>query len=234
MKKADLINDAFVELRIWGITSAPAPADTSMALTKLNAMMSELEVNRSLCLGYNFDDTDINAEAGIIDGDRNMVATNLAVRMVPAFNKVVPQELRDQASQSLSAVSGRVMRDTLRQVPAPGRMPIGSGHRGRGRYQRYNRTAIEADNTCATHRMSIGDINDFTEDFGAYLEGETISSFTISATDYLTISNTSNTDDTVSYRAESLTGGNGKQTVTITITTSTARVHKRIIEFELS
>ena len=164
-KKIDRINSAYSKLRISGITVNPKGKDITLALEELEEMMGEFR-GVGLCLGYNFEDTpDVNSPDGLDIKYRNMVKTNLAVRLIPDFNKAVPQKLLDQASQSYSKVSGMVALDNIKQVQPPSRMPVGSGHRIRSRYQRFNYPQLMPENTCETKRMTVGDINDYSEDF---------------------------------------------------------------------
>lgn len=230
-KKIDLINSAYSKLRISGITVNPKGEEIGLALGELEDMMTELK-GSGLCLGYNFEEApDANTDAGLDRKFHNMVKTNVALRLIPDFNKVVPQTLLNQATQSLSAVSGMVALDNIRQVSAPSRMPIGSGHQIRSRYQRYNEPQPVPANNCDTNYLKIGDINDYLESFHAYLEGETITSFDITSTTGLSIESSSNTDETVSYRVEALSTTDIIQAATIKIATNTGRVTSRTIEF---
>jgi len=232
--KADIVQGMYSQLRISGLTVDPTPEDTGLALIRLEDMMDEF-FGRGLCLGYNFEDTPkTTSPHGLARKYRHMAQTNLALRVIPDFNKVVPQELSLQAKQSFSVVSGMVALDTLRSVQAPRRMARGSGNTLRyNRWQRFNRPAHLPDNDCTTKNIVTGDINDFNEDFTSYLEGETIASFTIEATTALKVVSSSNTDTVISYRIEALnpaTSGAG-QSVVLTVTTSTGRVHTHSIGF---
>ncbi len=223
-------------MRISGLTVTPTPADVGIALVRLEDMMDEF-FGRGLCLGYNFEDSpQTTSPHGLARRYRHMAQTNLAMRVIPDFNKVVPQELSLQAKQSFSSVSGMVALDTLREVQAPRRMPRGSGNTLRyNRWQRFNRPAHFPINDCTTKDIITGDINDYKQGFESYLEDETIASFTIEATTALRLVTSSNTDTIVSYRIEALnpaTSGTG-QSVVITITTNSGRVHTHSIGFVL-
>lgn len=231
--KIDLIQGAYSQMRISGLTVTPTPEDIGLALIRLEDMMEELN-GRGLCLGYNFEQTpDPASSSGLERKFRHMAQTNLAVRAIPDFNKKVPQILMAQAAQSYSAVSGMVALENIRPVQPPDRMPVGSGHRYRSRYQRYFRPEPPAPNDCGTTRMVVDEVNDFTEDFGGYLEGETIASYTIDSTDGITTSNDSNTDTVVSYRVTAVTAATTHHHVRITITTSSSRIEVRLIDFEI-
>ncbi len=232
--KMDIIQGMYSQLRISGLTVQPTPEDVGVALLRFEDMMDEFS-GSGLCLGYNFEQTpDAASESGLARKYRHMAQTNLAVRTIPDFNKVVPQSLYAQASQSYSKVFGMVALENLRTVQAPRRMARGSGNTLRyNRWQRFNRPAHLPDNNCQTNNIIESDINDYIESFEAYLEGETIASFTITATTALNIISSSNDDNNVNYRIEAnspTTSGTG-QTVTITITTSTGRIHTHTVGF---
>ena len=234
--KIDHINGAYSQLRISGLTVNPTPENIATALDRLESMMAEYEDNRGLCLGYNYEENpDPSTVSGVERRDRQMVETNLAMRLVPDFNKVVPLALSQQASQSYSAVSARVAKDRLRQVQPSSRMPVGSGHRYRERYQRYYHPEQLPPNECATNIMVIGEIDNFAEDFTSYLDGETIASFTIVGTTGTSIQSSSNTDTLVNYQVKAVdpapTGTFNK--VVITVTTSTGRIKVREVNFEI-
>ena len=236
--KIEAINSAYSQIRISGLTVQPTPEDVSTALWRLEDMMAELEDTRNICVGYNFEEApDPNSETGVKRGYQHMIATNLGIRLIPDFNKQVPQTLMAQASQAMSGVSGAVAAENIRQVQYPNRMPRGSGSTQRfNRWQRFYREAALPTNDCESNYMAVGDINDYQESFSAYLAGETIASFTIEVSDGLDLISSSNTDDVVSYRIEAKDNATTGifQTVDITITTGSGRINLRTIEFGIS
>ena len=236
--KIDRVNDAYSQMRISGLTVTPSGSDVGVALDRLETMMSELEENRNLCLNYNFEEVpDANTFTGVRKSHRHMMATNLAVRLIPDFNKQVPQILIAQASQALTGSFGKSFADNMREIEPPRRMSIGSGNRRNGNwYRRYNNPEPLPPNDCATNQIAIDDINDYQESFLAYLEGETIASFVITADNGLTIISSSNDDPFISYRIsaqENTTNGVWQQ-VKIVITTSSGRIETRFISFEIT
>jgi len=232
--KADILQGAYSQMRISGLTVQPTPEDSGLAIIRFEDMMDEF-FGRGLCVGYNFEETpNLTTPHGMARKYRHMAQTNLAIRLVPDFNKVVPQTLMAQAKQSYSFAICAVTLENMREVQAPRRMPRGSGNDLRyNRWQRFNRPAHLPDNTCPTNIIIRGDINDYAESFEAYLEGETIASFTIEATTALSVVTSSNTDTIINYRIEALdpaTSGTG-QSVVLTVTTSSGRVHTHSIGF---
>jgi len=238
--KVDIINDAYSQMRISGLTVNPTPADLELALMRLEGMAAEWHT-RNIVVGYNFeDDPDPNSFSGVERGFKQAFAANLAVRLVPDFNKEINPVLVTQANQSLSNMSGRVALNRLKEVTYPRRQARGSGNTLRyNRWARFYRQYNVGFNNAAQQTMFIGDINDFTEHFDAYLDkAETISSYTITTDPGLDLISDSNTDVDVNYRIEATAPGNKNeqfgQLVTIIVTTSTGRVVTRQILFQLT
>lgn len=234
MLKIDIINHSYADMRISGLTVDPSPKDLALALIELEDMMAEIEV-KDICIGYNFQEApDENDPLGVHRRFHNMLHKNLAIRLHPAFNKVVHPVLQAQANQAMSSASSFVASRDTRQVNPSPRMPMGSGHRYRNRYQRYYRPENLPKNDCSNNKISIGDTNDYTTDFTGFLAGATIVTYTVKASDGLTLDSSSSTDNVVSYRITAIGGQNSTQKVMITITASDSRVEIRQEDFELS
>jgi hypothetical protein len=127
-----------------------------------------------------------------------------------------------------------------RQVPYPSRQPRGSGNRRFNRWRRfYPQDAGLPLDVEDTTSMVIDDVNDFVEHFDAYLrEGEIIESYTIEATDGLTIVSDSLSTPDISYRIQADGDSTGQDIdstsrVKIVATTDLGRVETRLIYFEL-
>lgn len=230
--KIEHVQDAYSQLRISGLTVQPSPADLSLALTRFENMMAELD-GSGLCLGYNFEALpEPDTESGLEPYAYSFVASNIAIRVAPDFNKVIPQTLINQASQSFSVVSGIVAARDIRQVQAPSTMPLGSGNRRFNRYNRYNVPVSQAVNKCSSNFLKLNDIDDYSENYQAYLDEELLDSYAVTVSSGLTLVSHSKDGDLVNYRISA--GSVGFQTVDITITTDTGRVDNRTIEFEVS
>ena len=238
--KVDVIADAYSQMRISGLTVTPTPQDLELALMRMENMFSEFSA-RNVCTGYNFEDQpDPNSVTNLPAYAKPMAATNLAIRLIPDFNKAVPPQLLQLASGSYSTASAMAMKDILNQVQYPRRMPRGSGTTLRfNRWQRFFRNPEEAPADCATNYMSGGEISDFIEHFDAYLnKDEFIASYTIDSSEDLTIVSSSNNNQDVLYRVEaaeqSATSSTGFQAVEVVITTTSGRVEKRTANFQLT
>ena len=237
--KAEIIAGAYSQLRISGITVQPRPSDLALALQRLENMMAELQGTRNFTVNYNFEETpNINSVTGVIDAYRNMMETNLAIRLIPDFNKEVPQALAMQAMQSMSSAIGMVAQENARFIQPSRRMPVGSGNTYRGIFwNRYSIPAQIAPVTPDTKTMYQGETLDFFEDFSAFLGTATISSFTIEADPLLTINSSAingpRVDYNVSAPVSSSTANGPYQLINITITDSTGRVYIRLVNFNV-
>ena len=124
--KIDIIKTAYEHLRISGITVNASPEDIVLALDILESMMAELN-SRNICPDYRFsEDGDPNDDAGVELWAKHGIATNLAVRLTPAFGKQPNPVLAMQANQSMSNLSARSAQ--VREVPHSNRMLRGSGN----------------------------------------------------------------------------------------------------------
>ena len=195
-------------------------------------------VDYNICTGYNFEDTPSTASLhNLKRSHQRGYISNLAVWMLTYYGKPIPQTLLLQQQSDYSFLSSDTAK--VREVQYPSRQPRGSGSTLRwSRWRRYFQPVAEVPLTCASKTMVIGDIDDFTEHFDAYLnEGETIASYTIDSDNGLTISNDTLSSPDVSYRVTA-TGNNENQSdsllqVEIVATTSDGRIETRIINFEL-
>jgi hypothetical protein len=235
--KAQIINDAYSQLRISGITVIPNANEIELALQRLEDMMHEFS-GRNICIGYNFEESpDPNTDTWVKPQFNQCLKSNLAIRLVPDYDKNVPAILMAQAKQSLSAASAAVAGDYIREVQPSVRMPRGSGNTIRyNRWRRFNTPENLPPNECATKRITEGDINDYREDFTIYLEGEDIIAYEITSDSAIEIQSSSNETPSIKYRVK--TGKNAAdgvwQQVKIELWTDTGRFTTRIIDFEIS
>ena len=236
--KVDIINGAYSQLRISGITKLPGKEELELALDRLESMAAEFR-GRNICTGYNFEDApDPNSVHNIERKHWYAYETNLAARLLADFGKEPTAALIAAQQSSFSFLSS----DTalLRQTQYPARQARGSGNSLRyNRWQRFFRPQAEAPLSCATNKMVIDNIDNFVEHFDAYLDdGETISSYTIESDAGLTIVSDSNTNEDVNYQIQAV-GTSGEEfdslyQVKIVVTTSDSRVETRLINFELT
>ena len=233
--KVDLIKDAYSQMRISGLTVQPTPEDLELALNRLENMAAEWQ-ERNISAGYHFEDEpDPNTDSYLKRAYWQAFSTNLGVRLLNDFGKSSSPEsagLMKQASQSLSAISGIIARDTLNQVSYPDRQPTGSGNHW-NRWWRYYRTKPTSQSIIM---MIEGDIADFTEHFDSWLnlqENEAIDSYSIqSSSGRLIIESDSNTDVDVLYRLKAESPSNQEQ-ITIIVDTTAGRRETRYSHYQI-
>jgi len=233
ISKNDIILGAFSQLRISGITRQPTPEDLELALIRLEDMAAQF--NTTMPVGFNFEDVpDPNSDAGIPRALKIAFETGLAIRLIPDYNKEVPQALALISSGALSHMASLSAMQRIQGVQYPSRMPIGSGNDRYSRWARfygsYSIGALPINSSNVS--MFIGDKNTFSEKFDAYLkDGETIVSFSIVADSGLTLSDQSNTDTEVLYTVlagtPSSSDTNNVLQITIIATTSLGRIETR-------
>lgn len=235
IKKIDVIKDAYAKIRISGLTLDPTPEATTVALEQLEGMMAELEAT-SMNINYQFEEEpDPNTDTGVRLEHKQMMSSNVAMRVVSNFGKEIPLSLEKQANQSLSNSNSIVAAAQITQVQYPDRMARGSGNTVKwNRWFRYFNSEI----TPPTDSNIIvrGDTRDYQEFYTAFLiNSDFIASFTIQADTGLTLISSSNSDTTVSYR---LNADIDKDTmsfrqVKIIITTDQGKVLTRLIDFNI-
>jgi hypothetical protein len=82
--KIELVNGAFAELRISGLTSATDAEDIELGLSALERIM----YSAKLPLPYNFEDIpDPNTESGLPEHAVLAIELKLAQRLAPSYNK---------------------------------------------------------------------------------------------------------------------------------------------------
>lgn len=236
--KVDQITAAYSKLRISGLTVLPNPSDLELALRELENMMSELSVTRGIEVGYNFEEMpDPNSDLNVPREFWNMIATNLATRLMPDFNKDASPVLFAQANQSLSMASAVCARNRLQQVQYPARQPVGSGNRIFARWQRfYSDIGSLAPNAPSTLFIMQGETNDFKESFAAYLRtDEFIDAFEVTADTGLVVVSSALLEGVIDYRLTAPVdlAANSWQQVKIKVTTTEGRVEIRIINFQV-
>ena len=233
--KIDLINKAYSQMRISGMTLNPTPEENELALDKLEDMMSEL-FGRNIDVSYNFEDApDLNSYHNVERKYWYSIASMLGLRLCDDFGRAPTQLLVAAATAGLSFLSSSTALVT--ETPYPTRMPVGSGNSLRyNRVQRFYPSVENIPLSSKTVEMYVGDIDDFVEHFDSYLkDGETISSYTIAADTGLTLSNDANADPDITYTITAV--GSDTKTVfnvKIVVTLSSARKLTRVITFHLT
>lgn len=235
--KINVINDAFTELRISGLTVNPTPSDLVNGLNRLEEMMREYFTVWNLDVEYNFENApDVNSQTNVDLAFKAMMKFGLATRLVPMFNAQVPLSLSLLANAAFSGAQGAVAAQNIREVNPPRRMPKGSGNDLRNIYQRrYMQPTPQAPQEAATNRIDEGETQDYQENFSQWLGTNTIASFTITVDSRLTLDSSSNNDPLIDYRITATTNDSFGpwQFVQITVTDSIGRVEIRMVSFDI-
>ena len=178
--KAEIINGAFRQIRISGLTVNPRPTHTAEAVVDLDRMMAFFLQAKNLHVNYNFEENpDLNSETNVARAHEDAIIKQLAVRLIPVFNKDVPPTLLTLAASAMEGSLSINSRYTLNQVQNPSRMPRGSGNTIRTpSWERYTVKEALAPNTGNTQYITNGETLTFEEDFSAWLGSNTISSYT--------------------------------------------------------
>lgn len=235
--KATTINGAYGQLRISGLTVNPSPSDLVLALNTLEQMMAEYYNSWNLNISYVFEEIpNLNTLTGVELCYQAMMELNLACRLIPPFNKEVPQALIVLASVSLSNAIGRVAQSNMRPIQASRRMPVGSGNTLRMPYNnRYTVPVPVPPVAPETNYILQGEQFDYYEDFSTFLGTATIASYEIVCDPLLTIVTSANADPRITYTIAAPTQPPSSfgplQIVKITVTDSLGRVDIRLIYF---
>lgn len=227
--KGDFINKAYSRLRISGLTVNPSPEDNQIALSRLENMASRWH-NKNICTGYAFEtEPDVNAPHNVPRKYWDAYETSLAIELAPDFGKQLPQGLVSSQRAAYSDMLASTSK--VDRIPYPARQPRGRGNRTS--FRRYYGATDQAPNECKTNEMYQDDINDYAEDFSAYLVSvEDVASYTIEADTGLTIASDSLTSPVISYQIQADTVSDLLR-VKIVILTTLGRRKTRIINFKV-
>ena len=237
--KSDIINGAYAQMRISGITVDPGPTELTVALRRLEGLANELH-GRNICPGYYFEEEpDITSPSGLDRKYWYSFECILAMRLLSDFGKGMQDKIDPMLIKNASAQMSFLYSSTAkpRQTQYPSRQSVGAGNSIP--FSRFYSPVEMAPNTCKTNRMIIGDIDNFIENFTAYLvDPEEISSYVITADTGLTIVSDSDTSPDIFYQIQADGGTSsdivGLLRVKIVMTTDTGRITTRIINFELT
>lgn len=242
--KLDLVNDAYSQLRISGLTVQPSPSNLQLALYRMERMMAELYEMKGLNIQYNFQEFPSLADlAGVTLGYFQMISTNLALRLIPDFktpDAAISPALASAASASMSGAIGVSVRNNMRMVQPSMRMPLGNGNTFRWLFwNRYSVPVPNAPTGASTNYILQGETFDYREDFSAWLGENTIASYEILVDPLLTLDSSSDANDPIiDYRITAPiqpTSINGPwQIVLISVTDSIGRTDIRLINFQVT
>lgn len=215
--KIQLINAAFSELRISGITSGPTPDDIELALEALEDMMRPL-CDKYPTLGYNFEETpNPNTLSGIPVIFNNAIQLKLGDTIGFRYGKTVDQKRLSGAMAHLSA--------KLSPTPSyqnSARMPSGRGNSWWNTFSDRMPPYETADPSSEV--MGLSDSRFVSVDLGdAFAPGETLASAVVTCDPQLAISGTATSGNTVTFTvtAQGTAGVNFRIMIAITGTLTT-------------
>ena len=191
--KIELVNGAFAELRISGLTSATDAEDIELGLSALERIMHSAK----LPLPYNFEDIpDPNTESGLPEHAVLAIELKLAQRLAPSYNKPsnIPG-LSYEWSQLISRLN------QPRYLQTSNLMPIGRGNSCQFNQTNYMPTPVLL--PPGTIELNINDAGMYQVEFGDYLQpGEVISSIVDTAEAGITVLSDSITGDSYSLEVQ--------------------------------
>lgn len=191
--KIELVNGAFAELRISGLTSATDSEDIELGLSALEDVMH----NVNLSLPFNFEELpDPNTESGLPEFATLAIKLKLAERIAPSYNK------SSGIPGLASAWSRLITRLSQPKYLQPSNlMPLGRGNRPFITNNNYMPTPVNL--PPGTIELNINDAGMFLVEFGDYLQsGEVISSIVDTAEAGITVLSDSITGDSYSIEVQ--------------------------------
>jgi len=221
-----VIKDALQELLVQASEQPIEANEFQSGIRYLNRMMATIPYN-----GLGFVDVVNPSDAITIDeGAIEGVIFSLALKLAPQYDIEPSGDLRANKREAMKSL--RKLSLVYKPTKMPSTMPIGSGNEdwftGGTDDHFYNTVLIPAD----AETLDVGEIDSFTVDFTHYLlEGATITAFTVTANDKLTIISSAELDGFITFSAEGVQFGYGK--VCVDVTTSTGRAKPQNIDFNI-
>lgn len=192
--KIELVNGAFAELRISGLTSATDAEDIELGLSALEDVMHDV----NLSLPYNFEELpDPNTESGLPEFATLAIKLKLAERLAPSYNKssAIPG-MPSAWSRLITRIS------QPRYLQPSNLMPLGRGNYGKFDQTNYMPTPVLLPS--GTFELNVNDAAILPPiEFGDYLQpGEVISSIVDTAEAGITVLSDSITGDSYSLEVQ--------------------------------
>lgn len=126
LTKGEVVNQTYILMRISGLTVDPTPEDMTIALTALERMILSYE-NNGLFLSYNksieYPNPDPAEESGLSDANIHAVVLLLFKNIAPAFGKIFPLEMREEADTAYRSLFNTIP-PVMKQNPL---QPSGQG-----------------------------------------------------------------------------------------------------------
>lgn len=221
--KIDLINAAFSELRISGITSGPTSDDIELALDALEDMMRPL-CDKYPTLGYNFEETpDPNALSGLQVIFNNAIQLKLGDTIGFRYGKSVDQK---RLSGALAHMSGKLAKPPAYQQSS--RMPAGRGNSEWNTFSDFMPPYELA--APSSEIMGLTDSRFVSVDLGdVFAPGEVLASAVVTCDPQLAISGTATSGNTATFTVTARGTAGVNFRVMIAITGDATTVADRVL-----
>ena len=234
--KIELINGAYSQLRISGLTVIPGPEQISLALRRLENSVAELYEIWNISLPYNFeDDPDFNSPHNLPKGILDAIEVYLAYRLAGDFGKQISPALAVRLKGSMTALFKYSASSP--RVSYPSRMPVGKRINTLFRDSNFFPNSVSVPISSLTISMFNGERRSFIESFLTEMnDTEVISIVSIEADSQLTVNSFVNTDYDVTVDITAI--GNSDKSASapqlkISATTDEDKTIIRIKDFEL-
>lgn len=182
--KADIVIQAYEELRISGLTVDASREDIVFGVKRLDNLVNSWK-KYNICLGYNDSAdpiyVDPQQDSGVDSNDVYALTLNLAKSLAPAFGKPVSMETLSQAK---IAYEGLFSRTPVKREGTP-YQPMGAGSRSRYWYgsadncqPEYQDYIKNTPSGCDSIKMKVGETRNISIDYSSLIPDDvTLSSY---------------------------------------------------------
>ena len=205
--KADVINFAFRKSGIANqqVNLAASPDMTRDALTDYEALVYEYSQQINI-KPYITSPPDINDFSGLSDLAAQAMGYQLALRICSDYLVEPPPRLESTAADTLTNL--RVAMVDIPQLERRDDMPVGQGWKMRHGYgQFYQQANIAA----GSYEVAVNDVGTYSVSFdeGQLQQNENLQSFQVKQSEYATITDSIQYDNTVTFTVEFTKAGRG-------------------------
>lgn len=221
--KIQIVNGAFLEVRVSGITAGPAPEDIEIGLYALEDLMH----SQRLPIPYVFEDVpDPNTESGIPNEFCKAIQLKLADEVKWTYAKDID---RPKLATAWSLMLNRLA--TIPELTPPRGMPMGRGN-NRFVYHGDRFPGVAAVNPAAK-TIGLNDLVYIDEDFSDYMQsGEVLSTVVKTVDPQLSASPVVITGNSVAFSVTSL-GVDGQYKIKLVATGDAGTIRNRYLYFNV-
>lgn len=222
-----VINDALQEILVQASEEPIEASEFQTGIRFLNRMMATTPYNG---LGF-VEVVNPNDRITVVPAGIAGMVSNLALKLAPQFDITPNQLLLQSAKDGLNEI--RLLTVSTRATEFPNTLPIGSGNewnnRGSGWVDPFFNPINFAEDA---QDLKVNETDSFTVDFTLYLlSGATITAFTVTGDEFVSIISSSESNGFVTFSAKGLKRGAGK--VCVDVTTSNLRVNPELVNINV-